>query len=134
MSNDPFLFYEVNKITGKSLGKDGEEAAISFLKEKGYQILEKNYRCRFGEIDIIAKDKEEIVFVEVKTRSSLIFGLPQEAVSYSKQLRLTRLALAYFSHHKLKDVPCRFDVVSILMEDKKLEKIQLITNAFPAAY
>jgi len=125
---------KLNKTAGKNLGKDGEKAAISFLKEKGYQILEKNYRCRLGEIDIVAKDKEKIVFVEVKTRSSLIFGLPQEAVNHSKQLRLTRLALAYLSHHKLKDVPCRFDVVSILMKDKKPEKIQLITNAFPATY
>jgi len=124
----------LNKITRKNLGKDGEKIAISFLKKRGYQILEKNYRCRLGEIDIVAKDKEKIVFVEVKTRSSLIFGLPQEAVSYSKQLRLTRLALTYLSYHKLKDIPCRFDVVGILMQGKKVKEIQLITNAFPSPY
>ncbi len=124
----------MNKTTGKKLGKEGEELAVSFLKKRGYQILEKNYRCRLGEIDIVAKDKEKIVFVEVKTRSSLTFGLPQEAVNYSKQLRLTRLALAYLSHHKLKDISCRFDVVCILTESKKPKKIHLITNAFPATY
>jgi len=124
----------MSKTTGKNLGKNGEEIAINFLKKRGYQILEKNYRCRLGEIDIVAKDKEKIVFVEVKTRVSLIFGLPQEAVNYSKQMRLTKLALTYLSYHKLKNVPCRFDVVSILIEGKKPKEIQLITNAFPAAY
>ncbi len=124
----------MNKITRKNLGKDGEELAVNFLKKRGYQILEKNYRCRLGEIDIVARDKEKIVFVEVKTRSSLAFGLPQEAVNYSKQLRLTRLALTYFSHHKLKDISCRFDVVCILTEGREPKKIHLITNAFPAAY
>lgn len=123
----------MHKITGKKLGKKGEELAVSFLKKKGYQILEKNYRCRLGEIDIVAKDKEKIVFVEVKTRSSLTFGLPQEAVNHPKQLRLTRLALTYLSYHKLKDTSCRFDVVCISTEGKK-PKIHLITNAFPATY
>jgi len=102
------------------------------LKRKGYKIIERNYRSRSGEIDIIARDKKDLVFIEVKTRRSTDFGLPQEAVSYSKRRRLTRIALGYLAQRKLRDVNCRFDVVDILMKGNQVCDIELIKGAFEA--
>lgn len=118
----------------KELGNRGEKIAVDFLRRRGYQIIERNYRSLLGEIDIVAKEGENIVFVEVKTRSSVDFGLPEEALSYDKRCRLSRLALHYLIHHKIKNVNSRFDVVSILMDENKVENIQLIKDAFPATY
>ncbi len=123
--------------TRKKLGNRGEKIAAKFLRKQGYQIIEKNYRSRLGEIDIVAKEDESIVFVEVKTRCSTDFGLPEEALSYDKRRRLSKLALGYLVHRRIKDTNCRFDVVSILMDNKKVRKvkhIELIKNAFPAVY
>lgn len=123
--------------TRKKLGNRGEKIAAKFLRKQGYQIIEKNYRSRLGEIDIVAKEDESIVFVEVKTRCSTDFGLPEEALSYDKRRRLSKLALGYLAHRRIKDTNCRFDVVSILMDNKKVRKvnhIKLIKNAFPAVY
>jgi len=116
----------------KVLGKRGEEIAIEFLKRKGYKLIERNYRSRLGEVDIVAREKEDLVFIEVKTRRSVNFGLPEEAVSYRKRYRLTRLALGYLAHHKLNEVNCRFDVVGILMQGNKVKDINLIKAAFGA--
>ena len=77
----------------KDLGKKGEEAALRFLKRKGYRIIERNYVCKMGEMDIIAKEKDALVFVEVKTRTSTNFGPPQLAVNASKQRQLSKVAL-----------------------------------------
>jgi len=121
----------------KKLGNRGEKIAAKFLRKQGYQIIEKNYHSRLGEIDIVAKEDESIVFVEVKTRCSTDFGLPEEALSYDKRRRLSKLALGYLAHRRIKDINCRFDVVSILMDNKKVSKvkhIELIKNAFPAVY
>jgi len=118
----------------KELGKRGEDIAIKFLKEKGYRIIERNYRCPMGEVDVVAEDKETLVFVEVKTRTSTNFGLPEEAVSYRKKQHLSRIASFYLLYHKIKEANCRFDVVSILMESDKIKDIHLIKNAFEAVY
>ncbi len=120
--------------TRKKLGSRGEKIAAKFLRKQGYQIIEKNYRSRLGEIDIVAKEDESIVFVEVKTRRSTDFGLPEEALSYDKRRRLSKLALGYLAHRRIKDTNCRFDMVSILMDTKKVKHIKLIKNAFPAVY
>lgn len=123
--------------TRKKLGNRGEKIAAKFLRKQGYRIIEKNYHSRLGEIDIVAKEDESIVFVEVKTRCSTDFGLPEEALSYDKRRRLSKLALGYLAHWRIKDTDCRFDVVSILMDNKKVRKvkhIKLIKNAFPAVY
>jgi len=123
--------------TRKKLGNRGEKIAGNFLRKQGYQIIEKNYHSRLGEIDIVAREDESIVFVEVKTRRSTDFGLPEEALSYDKRRRLSKLALGYLAHRRIKDTNCRFDVVSILMDNKKVRKvkhIELIKNAFPAVY
>ena len=116
----------------KKLGRRGEKAALHFLQRHGYQILEHSYRCKVGEIDIVAREGTELVFVEVKTRCSLSFGLPVESISRQKRKKLTQLALSYLGHHKLDNIPCRFDVVGILLEKDKIVEIRLIRDAFPA--
>lgn len=116
----------------KKLGNKGEKRAANFLRKQGYQIVEKNYHSFLGEIDIVAKEGESIVFVEVKTRRSTDFGLPQEALSYDKRRRLSKLALNYLAHRRIEGSNCRFDVVSILMDNNKVKHIELIKNAFPA--
>lgn len=120
--------------TRKKLGNRGERIAASFLRKQGCQIIEKNYHSLLGEIDIVAKEGESIVFVEVKTRRSTDFGLPEEALSYDKRRRLSKLALNYLAHRRIEDTNCRFDVVSILMDNNKVKHIELIKNAFPAVY
>lgn len=102
-----------------------EQAAGFYLEQLGYEILQYNYRCRSGEIDIIAKDGETLVFCEVKYRSDGAMGSPLEAVDVKKQRTIFRSALYYLSEHGLEDVPCRFDVIGI-----EGAKITQIRNAF----
>jgi len=117
----------------KELGKQGEEIAIRFLKKKGYRILLRNYVCKMGEMDIIAREKDTLVFVEVKTRTSTEFGPPQLAVNSRKQRQLSKVALNYLNEKRLKDVKARFDVVAILLRQKG-EEIELIKDAFDLQY
>jgi putative endonuclease len=95
------------------LGKSGEDVACDELRRRGYAILDRRYRTRFGEIDIIARDGDTTVFVEVKTRLSGDFGDGAEAVTAWKQRRIARMAVDYASRHRLHDSPCRFDVVTV---------------------
>ena len=118
----------------KNLGKKGEEIALCFLKKKGYRILNKNFHCQLGELDIVAEENNQIVFVEVKTRKSLNFGLPQESLNYPKKKRLTKLALFYLTTHHLGEISCRFDVVAILVNREGAETVHLIRNAFEATF
>ena len=118
----------------QALGRKGEEVAVDFLKKQGYRIIKRNYRCRAGEIDIIANQGSSLAFVEVKTRRSTRFGLPEEAVSYEKKRHLTRVALGYFTHYRIKETKCRFDVVSVVMNEDGVKEIRLIKNAFEAVY
>jgi putative endonuclease len=111
-----------------SLGKDGEVLAADFLKNKGYRILDKNFRTVFGEIDIIAKDCGVVVFVEVKTRTDITFGYPFEAVNPKKREKIRKTALCFLKKLK-KSVPARFDVLSIYFE-KGERKIDHIKDAF----
>ncbi len=117
------------------LGKQGEGLAEKYLKRQGYKIIEANYRCSLGELDIIANDRGVLVFVEVKTRVSATQGLPQEAVTPAKQRKIGQIALNYLSQHGLQDkVDCRFDVVAIhLSTEGKTDRIELIKNAFQVA-
>ena len=89
-----------------STGRDGEQIALAYLRKKGYRICETNFRCPLGEIDIIAFDKDEIVFVEVKTRKSNKLGYPEQAVGERKQIKLSRLALWYLQKEKLDRYQC----------------------------
>ena len=117
----------------KELGKKGEEIAIRFLKKKGYRILLRNYVCKMGEMDIIARERDTLVFVEVKTRTSIAFGPPQLAVNLTKQMQLSKVALNFLKEKKLEDVKARFDVVAILLRPKG-EEIELIKDAFELRY
>src|ERR1700751_5366713 len=96
-----------------SLGKMGEDLAVRELERRGYAILARRYRRRGGELDIVARDGQTIVFVEVKTRDGLAFGAGCEAVTGLKRHRIVQLALDYLMRHHLTNHPCRFDVVSI---------------------
>lgn len=111
-----------------TLGKKGEEAAVAFLKKNGYRIIAKNYKTVFGEIDVIAKYKDIVVFVEVKTRADRSFGHPFEAVHPGKREKIRKVALCFLKKLK-KEVPARFDVLSINIEGGK-RKIEHIVDAF----
>ncbi|NNF98846.1 MAG: YraN family protein [Desulfobacteraceae bacterium] len=117
----------------QEFGKSSEEIATRFLKKKGYKILERNYRTRIGEIDIIARDKQTIAFVEVKARKSNQYGNPKWAVTPKKQKTISMVALQYLKSSNRIDSKARFDVVSIQSLDQAPE-IELIRNAFDLAY
>lgn len=119
-------------MTTELLGRSGEEIALKYLQEQGCRIIERNYRFKRGEIDLIARDRGTLCFVEVKTRHSEIFGSGTEAVSRSKQRRLTRLALLYLQDKKLFQTPSRFDVVVITWHEDNFPDIEWLKNAFDA--
>lgn len=102
-----------------------EQKAADYLAKSGYRILEMNYRCRIGEIDIVARDGEYVVFCEVKYRSGSRSGNPLEAVDLRKQRVIFRCGEFYLTEHHLMDVPCRFDVIGI-----EGERITHIKDAF----
>ena len=106
----------------KLFGKVGEKQAVKYLKSQKYKILEKNYTTHLGEIDIICKDKEFTVFVEVKTRATDAFGAPSEAVNKRKQQKYFKVATEYLMRNNLLETPCRFDVVEI--ENGKINHIK----------
>lgn len=109
----------------RKIGAKYEKIAGEFLEEKGYQILEYNFRCRYAEIDIVAKDGEYLVFCEVKFRKTGELSAALEAVSLPKQMRLSRAAVYYLMKKGCPDIPCRFDVVGIAGTQISLQK-----NAF----
>lgn len=112
------------------LGKSGEGIAVNLLKENGYKILVRNYRTKLGEVDIVARDKDTLCFIEVKTRHSDRFGLPKEAISSSKQRQISKAALLFLKENNLLDKKARFDVVSIIYSQKQRPRLDLIKNAF----
>jgi putative endonuclease len=113
----------------KALGIKGETLAVKFLKGEGYKIITRNYKTSIGEIDIIAKDGDTIVFVEVKTRSDEFFGQPFEAVNKRKKQKMKNLALLYLKKQK-KEFHVRFDVLSIFYRDNGKREIEHIKDAF----
>ena len=117
----------------KELGKKGEEVALRFLKKKGYKIIQQNYVCKMGEMDLIAREKDTLVFIEVKTRTSTAFGPPQLAVTSTKQMQLSKVALYFLKQKRLEDIKARFDVVAILLRPEG-EEIELIKDAFDLRY
>ena len=116
-----------------SLGKKGEELAIGQLKAMRYKILERNFKCSLGEIDVIARDHNTLVFVEVKTRATRDFGGPAAAVHERKQRQLSKVALAYLNQKKLFNIPARFDVVAVELFPPS-PRIEVIQNAFELCY
>ena len=113
-------------------GKRGEDIAVAYLKNRGYRIIERNYTCLFGEIDIVAKDGDTVVFVEVKSRKSEKFGDPQGAVGREKQKKISRISLTYLEEKHLYPCDARFDVVAIKMLPAG-SIVELIQNAFELA-
>ncbi len=109
-------------------GQTGEDLAVCYLENQGYTIVERNYRKRIGEIDIIARDGECLVFIEVKTRSNRRFGSPFDAVDFRKQRQISRVALAFMTQHRCGEVPVRFDVIGVHLEESP--RVELIKNAF----
>lgn len=114
-----------------AFGKIGEDLACEELARRGYEILARRYRRRGGEIDIVARDGRTLVFVEVKSRDGRAFGAAAEAVTLRKQRTIAALALDYMARHHVHECPCRFDVVSVLLENGST-KIEVFTNAFSA--
>lgn len=111
----------------RSAGKEKEDLAASYLQKQGYRICERNFRTRFGEIDLIAEKDSALVFVEVKYRSSDAYGDPLAAVDLRKQRRICRTGLAYYAANGYREeVPCRFDVIAVY-GDGRVEQVE---NAF----
>jgi len=99
------------------LGRDGEDTAAALLGGKGYLVLERNYRAKGGEVDLICRDGDTLVFVEVKTRGPGSLGRPDQAVTPAKRRRIALAAAVYLSERDLWEMPCRFDVVAIVVRD-----------------
>jgi len=115
----------------KKIGNEGEKLAEKYLKRKGYKIIQKNYRCKLGEIDIIAEQNKVIVFVEVRTKQSEKLGLPQYSINTAKKGQISKAALWYIKEKKIVNQTCRFDVIAITYPSNSQEPhIEHIENAF----
>lgn len=114
-------------------GAKAEKQAAAFLKKNGYRVIEKNYRTKLGEIDIIAKERDTLVFVEVKARKTTSFGDPKAAVNKKKMIKISMVALEYIKATANENKPARFDVVVIRHANGK-QQIEIIKNAFELCY
>jgi len=115
----------------KRLGKDGEDLAEDFLRKKGYKIIQRNYRCKLGEIDIIAEHSKVIAFIEVRTKQTEGFGPPQYSITPFKKNQITKAALSYIKEKRLISQTCRFDVIAITFSSALHKpEIEHIENAF----
>ncbi|MFB7875395.1 MULTISPECIES: YraN family protein [unclassified Nocardia] len=114
----------------QALGAYGEKLAAQYLREAGMEIIARNWRCRYGELDLIVQDPSVTAFVEVKTRSGLGFGTPAESVTFSKQQRIRRLALLWLAEQEGPWRRIRFDVVSVLLPRGSTPVIDHLTAAF----
>jgi putative endonuclease len=112
------------------LGKRGEDLALEAVKRLGYRQIVRNYRCRQGEVDLIARDGGTLVFIEIKTRRTRSASYAKEAVNQRKQRQLSRVALAYMKANDCEDVSARFDVVAIGLPPGEEPVIEIIRNAF----
>lgn len=117
-----------------ALGTRGERRASDYLVSIGYRIVECNFRCKAGEIDIIAQDAGDLVFIEVKSRRSNAFGYPSESVDKRKQQKLINSAQQYLIERDLGEIACRFDIVEVYFNDGKTVRIEVIKGAFGAGY
>lgn len=118
------------KRFNRQKGAYGEDVAVQYLENRGYRIVQRNFRCPLGEIDLVAMEGKYLVFIEVKCRTSRRFGHPAEAVDSRKQRRLGRLAHYFLKKYDLHGHACRFDVVSLL-PNKSGWSVELFQNAFP---
>jgi putative endonuclease len=115
----------------KELGARGEKLAARFLKRRGYKIIQRNYRCKLGEIDIIAQQDKTIVFVEVRTKQTERFGAPQYSITATKRRQISKVALSYIREKRLMGQSCRFDVMAVIFSpESRKPRIDHIQNAF----
>lgn len=124
------------KATNKKTGEFGEALAADFLITAGFKILERNFCCKGGEVDIVARDPvdKSLVFIEVKARRGLSYGLPQLAVTPFKQRQISKAALTWLGKNRLHDTNARFDVIAILLHSDGKHQVDHIKNAFDLAY
>ena len=127
--NKVMVFRKKSSEEKITTGKKGEDLAVEFLRDRHCHILKRNYRKRFGEIDIVVQDGQDLVFVEVKTRRSQIFGAPLEAVTPKKQHQISKTALAYLTEYDCHDASVRFDVIAVHLTESS-PRVELIQNAF----
>ena len=111
-------------------GRRGEDLACETLRREGYRVVERRFRTRMGELDIIARDGDTMVFVEVKARSGGSFGTPFESVTWRKRRRLCGMAAEYLRAHRLEGAPCRFDVVGVTEGGGAAPRVEIIRRAF----
>jgi putative endonuclease len=117
----------------QALGREGEAAAKAYLERRGIRILLQNFRCAAGEIDLIGRTRDTLVFIEVKTRTSKAFGPPHLAVHLRKQRQIVRAAQWFLAEHGIPEVPCRFDVVAVTLPPEDGRPVmEWVQNAFPA--
>ncbi len=114
----------------RNIGKEGEEIAAAYLVKKGFKIIERNYRYSHGEIDIIAEEKDDLVFIEVKTRMNLEFGEPEYAINAKKIKQIKKMAELYLFDKEIDEINCRFDVVAIVLGNGDNPFIKHYENAF----
>ncbi len=119
-------------MNNRKLGKHGEEIAVKYLRQNGYQIVEQNYSCKLGEIDIIAHKNKVLCFIEVKTRSSIVYGMPCEAVNYKKKCHIILAAKHYVQAHayQVRNLDIRFDIIEILVEQEGKNYCRHLEGAF----
>ena len=130
MSKDTSRIGERKNNARQLLGRKGEQMAADALCERGYRMVEHNFRCRYGEIDLIAEEKDDLVFVEVKTRRGTAFGRPEEAVTLTKRRKLVKVASYYLDLHNAGDRSWRIDVVAIdFNQDGKFREIRVYPHA-----
>jgi putative endonuclease len=122
------------KVNNKTLGERGEAIAVAYLKGQKFTIIARNFRCKAGEVDIVARDGTTFVFVEVKTRRTLSCGPPQASVTLFKQRQNSKAALTWLAKNRLHDAAARFDVIAILLREHQVPEIEHIRNAFDLAY
>ena len=120
----------MDSLDNFSAGRQGEALAVAYLKKKKYQILERNFRFGRGEIDIIARDKETLVFIEVKTRTTTAFGFPEESVTPRKQTQIRQLAQGFLAQKNLPPTAIRFDVIAIELRSSEDYSLHHIKDAF----
>ncbi len=119
------------QMARQGLGRTGERLAAEKLVMGGYRILERNFRCRYGEIDLVAEHEADLVFIEVKTRRGTGYGLPEEAVTLHKQRKIVQVASYYLDLHECAERSWRIDVVAVQMSGAgKLEEIRVYQHAF----
>src|SRR5205085_498951 len=126
----PASLAKQKKTARQGLGRTGERLAAEALVRQGYRIREQNFRCAYGEIDLVAEDEQEIIFVEVKTRRGSAYGLPEEAVTVRKQQKLVQVASYYLDLHACSERAWRIDVVAVqLSQSGRPEEIRIYQHA-----